>query len=154
MLTKCRNFEKDITEETIVFEKGNLIKIFKHINGGYGFEIKNKVFTSDIMEGVSYLMKNPLLYNKTIWDLPIEIESNLITPASSLYWLSGGDEFWDNPDRDLKWTDHFQIYLDKYESILKNILLNVSNLGELKKEIQIHLNLDSFYEFALENNII
>ncbi len=154
MLTKCKKFEKDLIDEEVIFEKDNQIKIIKHYNGGYGFEIKNKVFTSDIMEGISYLMKNPKLYDNQVWSLNIELDKFEISPASSLYWLSGGDEFWENPEYDINWKDYFQLYLDNFESILCDIINDVKTLGGLKDRIQKDLNLDVFYEFSLDNDII
>lgn len=141
--------EKDLIEyKSILFESSG-ISIYEEWNGNYGFELHNKVFTNDIVEAVSYLMKFDKYENESFWELEIN-RTNLmcINPVNSLYWLSGGDDFWLYNDKGLIWSDVYPLLVDNFSDVILNSILG-NKLKDVKSNIIKYLNLDEFYEFIL-----
>jgi hypothetical protein len=118
----------------------------------YGFDIYNKLYTNDVLEAVAFLMKYPSLQNEEFWNLEItEKMLYYINPMNTIYWLSGGDEFWDNWE--FNWAENIDLYSKKFENeILK--MRKAKTLNDIREVIQSDYNLDIFYEFALSKEII
>ena len=118
----------------------------------YGFDIYNKLYTNDVLEAVAFLMKYPNLQNEEFWNLEItEKMLYYINPMNTIYWLSGGDEFWDNYE--FNWAENIDLYSRKFEKeILK--MRKAKTLNDIREVIQSDYNLDIFYEFALSKEII
>jgi len=127
------------------------VKIILENNGIYGFEIQNKVFTNDLFEAVSYLIRVAKLENEEFWNYAITDEMlEYVTPMNAIYWLSGGDEFWENWD--INWSENFDLYSKEFESELQD-LYDAKHLKDIRKVLKKSFNLDRFFEFALKNNI-
>lgn len=151
MLINKKNYPKPKVVDTVIFES-NGITIYLEQNNTYGFDVYNKLFTNDILEAVSYLMKFPNLKNENFWQFKITEDMLYnINPMNSIYWLSGGDEFWDNWE--YNWSENIELYSKKWEKDIIS-LNNVKTLSDIRDYIKNNFNLDNFYEFALRNQII
>lgn len=145
--------KKYITELKKLIYNSDKLKIWKDNELCYIFDIDKKLYTNDILEALSYLIKNKK------WDLIDKIKNleiteamiNFVRPINSIYWLSGGDVFWN--DFDFKWSDNYEIYEKKFERKLYRLLEEAENLITLKNEIIKHFNIDVFYEFVLLTKI-
>jgi len=114
----------------------------------YIFDIETFLYTNDVLEAVSYLIKNKEYVNEKFWNL--ELKDNMIdyiVPTNSLYWLSGGDNFWN--DWSIKWSENHELFEKKFKNKLIDILHESSTMKELKQNLMKNFNLDVFYEFAL-----
>lgn len=130
------------------------IMIYEEWEGGYGFEIHNKIFTNDIVEAVSYLMRYEKFENENFWALTLtNINLMHTNPMNSLYWLSGGDEFWNNNEWGLTWKDCCQGILARFKDVVLYASLGNTFL-DVKNNIRKELNLDEFYEYILEKTLI
>jgi hypothetical protein len=141
--------EKGVLEYRSVLFDTPGISIYEEWNGNYGFELHNKVFTNDVVEAVSYLMRFDKYDNESFWNLEIS-RTNLmyVNPINSLYWLSGGDDFWLHNERGLLWCEVYPLLLDKFSDVILNSVIG-RKLGDVRDNIVKHLNLDEFYEFIL-----
>lgn len=140
---------KKVVDSTKIMFKSNVVTITLE-DGIYGFDIHNKLYTNDVLEAVSILTH--LSTNDEFWNYEINDKMlYFINPTNSIYWLSGGNEFWENWN--YNWSDNIELYTKKFS---KNILNfgDVNTLNDIKLYIQKNYNLDVFYEFALKNNII
>jgi len=144
--TNKRKEQKDGETLRLVFQN-NLIHITEN-RDGYFFEIGNKVFTEDIVEAVSYMMRNNTWRNEDLWQLEIP-ENAAVDPVKSLYWLSGGDEIWKNPLYNVKWSEFSQKYVHEF-SLDVEYALDATTLSDVRQNIIDSLNLDILFEFGLK----
>lgn len=135
---------------TTTFYKDDVITIFKGDDGYYCFEI-GEYLTHDVLEAVAILMKNPKWSKLKIWDY--KFESKSINPINVIYWLSGGDTFWKNPELNKGWTEVLPDITKKFEFRVFEAGKR-TKLSDIRKYFKKHLNLDSFYEFVLSKEII
>ncbi len=134
---------------SIVFENEE-VKVSKGIEGIYYFEI-GEFYTHDVLEAVAILMKNPKLKNSKIWDY--KFESKNTNTINVIYWLSGGDIFWKSPELNKDWTEVLTDITNKFEFRVFEAGKK-TKLSDIRKYFKKHLNLDTFYEFALSKHII
>ena len=139
----------NIDGKKIIF-KSNYLNIYEESEEKdiYIFDIETTLYTKDVLEAVSYLIKNKNYNNEKFWNL--ELKDNMIDyviSTNSLHWLSGGDIFWNSWS--LKWSDYHETYEKKFQNKLLDVLQDSSTLKELKQNLMKHFNLDLFYEFAL-----
>lgn len=140
---------KKVVDSTKIMFKSNIVTITLE-DGIYGFDIHNKLYTNDVLEAVSILTH--LSTNDEFWNYEINDKMlYFINPTNSIYWLSGGNEFWENWN--YNWSDNIELYTKKFSISILNFG-DVNTLNDIKLYIQKNYNLDVFYEFALKNNII
>lgn len=153
--------KQSILNEGKLFLDQNNIQVYKESNNTYYFESQtpnlNYFFTCDYLESVSALMKMKYMskFNQ-LWDIKITEEMRGIANyGSSLYWLTGGDDAW-NKYRvyNIRWDEAIDLFIEKYEDILIKINKESETLGDVKKELNKHLNLPILYEFSIERGII
>jgi hypothetical protein len=133
----------------VIFYQDDVVTVYKDIEG-FSFEIGD-LFTNDLLEAVAIMMRNSNWSGLKIWDY--EFDSHTINPINCIYWLSGGDVFWKNPELNKGWSEILPDILNKFE----NKVFEASKrrkLSDIRKYFKKHLNLDSFYEFALSKDII
>lgn len=116
------------------------------------FRIDNKIFTDDYMEALSYLMRRNKPLNKELLNLDVSKNEN-VNAINALYWLSGGDHVWDNPNLNLSWKDEFEELLEEFSDIIYECAKG-NTLEDIKNNIKQKLNLDVFYEYFLKRNLI
>jgi hypothetical protein len=91
-----------------------------------------------------------------LWEIKItEDMRNIANYGSSLYWLTGGDDAW-NKYRvyNIRWDEAIDLFTEEYEDILIKINNESETLGDVKEELNKHLNLPILYEFSIERGII
>lgn len=139
------------TDKIVVYKTKELLIVEE--NAVYTFDIDNSIWTNDVLEAVVYFMKSEhYTENSKLWNLPIkENMIDYIKPINSLYWLSGGINFWEK--QNIKWIDNYEYYEKKFQSKIYYLLESCKTLGALRKEIMKNFNLDTFYEFAISVNL-
>lgn len=137
------------TVSPAVIYRDDVITVYKDIEG-FCFEI-GELLTHDLLEVVAILMKNPKWDKLKIWDY--NFDSNVINPINSIYWLSGGDVFWKSPDLNKGWSEVLPDIVKKFENKIFEASKK-TKLSDIRKYFRKHLNLDSFYEFALSKEIL
>jgi hypothetical protein len=139
--------KNDSNIRKIIF-KSNDVSIYEDLENIYTFDIDKTLYTMDILEAISYLIKNKNIHNEKFWSLEIrEDMNNFIKPINSLYWLSGGDDFWN--ECNFKWVENYELYEKKFQKKLYDIVENSKTLNDIKNNLMKDFNLDVFYEFAL-----
>lgn len=133
---------------SVIYQEDS-ITVYKEFDGNY-FEI-GEYFTHDVLEAVAILMRNPKWSKLKIWDYAFEIKNS--NPINVIYWLSGGDTFWKNPELNKGWTEVLHDIMNKFENRVIEAGKN-TKLTDIRKHFKNHLNLDSFYEFALSKEIL
>lgn len=148
MLTKKVMVKKsDLGFKKIVF-KSNDLNIYEEVEGVYTFDIGTSLYTMDVLEAISYLIKNKEFENERFWNLKLNDNMvHYIVPTNSLYWLSGGDDFWN--EWSFKWVDNYEVYEKRFQLKLYDIFQDSATLKDLKDKLIKQFNLDVFYEFAL-----
>ncbi len=148
MLSKKVMVKKaDLGIKKIIFKSNNL-NIYEEIEGVYTFDISTSLYTMDVLEAISYLIKNEDYDNEKFWDLKVKDNMiHYILPTNSLYWLSGGDDFWN--EWSFKWVDNYEIYEKRFQLKLYDIFQDSETLKDIKDKLIKNFNLDVFYEFAL-----
>lgn len=151
MITKKFIDKKEIGYKKSVFNSNDL-NVYEEIEGVYTFDIGSSLYTMDILEAISYLMTNKKYNNDKFWNL--ELKDNMahyIIPTNSLYWLSGGDDFWN--EWVFKWGENYEIYEKNFQMKLYDIFNESVTFKDIKNKLTKHFNLDVFYEFALLNKM-
>lgn len=119
----------------------------------YIFEIGNQI-TNDLAEGVSILMsigEN----DPNIWNLEIDSENIELTPAKTLFWLSGGESEWsENSNYKIPWCECFPDFQEEFGILVINIVKGSKTLADIRDGFRKHLNLPILYDFALHREII
>lgn len=153
LYTKMKNEKTMENYKRVLYDEPGVL-IYEEFDGRYGFEIHNKIFTNDIVEAVSYLMKFKKYDNESFWNLAInKISLIQVDPAKSIYWLSGGDDFWTYNKWDLEWSDNCQFLSDNFKTEIVSSAIG-NDLKDVKNNILKNLNLDCFYEYFLEKKLI
>lgn len=133
--------------------KNNIVRITKEDNE-YFFEIGNEL-TSDIAEGVSILMRK-CDWGDILWDIEIsDIISEDISPAKSLFWLSGGLSEWrtlDNYNR--PWCECYLDFQEEFGYLVINIIKRARTLKDVRDGFCKYLNLPTLYDFAMSKDMI
>ena len=150
-----------ILNEGNLFLEQNNIQVYREGNNTYYFESQTPnlsyFFTSDYLESVSALMKIKSTQEiDQLWEIKItEDMRNIANYGSSLYWLTGGDDAW-NKYRvyNIRWDEAIDLFTEEYEDILIKINNESETLGDVKEELNKHLNLPILYEFSIERGII
>jgi hypothetical protein len=151
MLINKKTNSKNVAINPKVIFNSYMITITEE-EGIYGFDIYNKLFTNDVLEAVAFLMKYPSLKNEEFWSLEVsEKMLYYINPMNTVYWLSGGDDFWDNWE--FNWSENIELYSKKFEKEILE-MKDVKTLNDIREVIENNYNLDIFYEFALSKEII
>jgi hypothetical protein len=135
-----------LSEPTLVYQNNALV-INREFNGEYSFEISNRVFITDIVEAVSYLIKHPKWRFESFWNLPV-MQGMEVKPYKALYWLSGGDEVWRNPNFNVEWNEMYEEMLAVFEEDIM-ALFGGDTLGDIRDNIIENLNLDMFIEYIM-----
>ena len=119
----------------------------------YIFEIGNEI-TNDLAEGVSILMsigEN----NPNIWNLEIDSKNIEITPAKTLFWMSGGVSEWSSGSNyKIPWCECFIDFQEEFGILVINIVKSAKTLADIRDGFRKHLNLPILYDFALCKEII
>jgi hypothetical protein len=148
MVTKKIMVKKnDLSTRKTIYNSDNVC-IYEDLEDVYTFDIDTSLYTMDILEAVSFLIKNKKNNNEKFWNL--EIKENMIhyiNTANSLYWLSGGNNFWN--ECDLKWVEIFDLYENKFQTTLYEIFETSETLKDIRDKLMKKFNLDVFYEFVL-----
>ena len=153
MLTKktAKKRSAQAPTETVVFEKHNLT-VCKTWDGNYSFDMPKTLCSTDAMEAVAYLMKQPQFANAAFWSFPVNTTAEIST-VKALYWLSGGDEMWKNPLYTVNWVKSFPLFLAYFHDRI-HAAYSGATLGDIRRNIEQRLRLDEFFEFALNNHIL
>lgn len=130
-----------------------MVKISKEENE-FVFEIGNEM-THDLAEAVAILMRK-VDFNNDIWHLDISnINIDDITPAKSLFWLSGGYSEWRTLDNYNKpWNECYLDFQEEFGFLVINILKKSKTLKDVRDFFIKHLSLPIIYEFAISKNMI
>lgn len=140
---------KKDANSTILYQD-HIIKVYKELNGEYSFDT-GKYFTTDVTEAVAILMKSSNCDKSKIWNENFEVKH--INPINTIYWLSGGDSFWKSPDLNISWNECFVDIVNKFQHRIYEASKR-NKLSDIRKYFKKHLNLDTFYEYALSKGII
>lgn len=142
MFKKLQNSENN---KNIYKSKNVSISIEDNI---YIFDIDSILYTNDVLEAVSYLIRHDEYHNEKFWDIEItETMIDFVLTSNSLYWLSGGETFWNNWK--YCWSETHEHYENKFKNKLYNLLEDVKTMNDLKNKLKKEMNLDIFFEFAL-----
>lgn len=147
-------------EGSLIIERNN-IQVYKESNNTYYFESQipnlNYFFTNDYLESVSALMKiKGVKEFDQLWKMKITEEmKNIANYGSSLYWLTGGDDAWNNYKvYNIRWDEAIDLFTEEYEDILIEINNDSYTLEDVKIKLNKYLNLPILYEFSIEKGII
>jgi len=138
------------------------VYISKEISGDLCFESNsiylNHFMSYDIGESVAAIMRVKSIKNDdSIWSLMINEEKQYDVDAEKcLYWLTGGDKVWRNENRKFKfsWGECNNLFIEEFSNIIYDIIDESRTLGDIRAYFRKCLNLQVFYEFALEKNLI
>lgn len=128
------------------------VKISKSDNNFF-FEI-GKEITDDIAEAVSLLIlicddKHPI-WNMNIIDFSLDI-----TPAKSLFWLTGGNIEWNGMEHyKIPWHLCYLDFQSEFGMIILNIVKKSIIMRDIKDGFLKYVNLPILYNFAIESNLI
>ena len=141
---------KPISKE--IYSEG-VVRIYKE-DTEYFFEI-GKELTFDLAEAVAILMRK-MDFNDDIWNLEItDVVVEKITPAKSLFWLSGGYSEWRTLENYNKpWSEYYLDFQEEFGYLIINIIRKSKTLKDIRDLFIKHLNLPVLYEFALSKKMI
>jgi hypothetical protein len=126
--------------------------IVEKIDKSYSIEIDNKVFTTDPIEAISYVLRVNNYANEEFWNNKMIRTSNK-NISDILYYLSGGDDFWKSKQPLKEWKDVVELFLDNYSTSVKK-LYRCKTFKEIRNKIIKEYNLDIFYDFMIKNQLI
>ena len=147
--------KKDLLEKIgskIIFNDEK-IKISKEGNQ-WVFEINNEL-TTDIAEATALMMR---ICGKDsfVWEIEIkDINTDVIEPKKSLYWLTGGNNEWKTlPNYKNPWCESYLDFQEQYGVTIINIIKKSKKIGDIRNQFIKKLNLPTLYEFSLSKNLI
>lgn len=155
------NNYKLVEKEDIVYSNNN-ITVYLNDIGLYSFEMninKQNIVTCDYVEAISIISKSNITLTDDFWNVKISNATkdvNTIQYSNILYWLSGGDSVWLSEETPYKesWSINVDMFIKKYKRILNNILKKSNSFLEVKKNISLKVNLQTIYEFSLNNDML
>jgi hypothetical protein len=131
------------------------VKICEGVGSCLFFEIGDYC-TTDISEAVSIMMRVGV-YDTNIWQTNIQkyLDLDSIETRKCLYWLSGGDDEWKKRNFYKRpWNECDLLFVDEFNVTVLVILKKSKTLQDVKNGFLKFLNLPTFYEFALNKNLI
>ena len=142
----------------VYIDMPNLVGVSREESGDLCFESNNRYLSHflsyDIGESVSAFMKIRSL-DPRFWDLKVNDRHYDVDAEKCLYWLSGGDSSWNADGKyRLSWRECSQLFADKYAHLIYDIIDESVTLNDIKRGFKANFNLNLFYEFALENDLI
>ncbi len=144
---KNKSKKVELSVRKILFETKDLTILQE--DGIYVFDIDKVLFTKDVLEAVSYLLKYKKFEDLKFWKYALdERMTHYVVPANSLYWLSGGQHYWNKQNSE--WVDSYEVYERTFQAKLYKIIENAKTLGDLRTQLVKNFNLDMFCEFSLE----
>lgn len=131
----------------------NQVNISKE-NEEYFFEIHSEM-TNDVAEAVSIMMSK-VDWNSSIWELEIkDIVTENISPAKSLYWLTGGTQEWTNLEHYKKpWSEYYLDFQEEFGMLIINIIKKSKKLKDVRNNFVKYFSLPTLYDFAISKNMI
>lgn len=148
-----RKFLQHNTIESL--EEIESVKICEGVGNCLFFEIGDYC-TTDISEAVSIMMRVGVKDNG-IWQTDIQkyLDLDSIETRKCLYWLSGGDDEWKKRNFYKRpWNECDLLFVDEFNVTVLVILKKSKTLQDVKNGFLKFLSLPTFYEFALNKNII
>lgn len=118
------------------------------------FEI-GKEMTTDLAEAVAILMKTKEI-NDEIWNLELnELKTEDISPAKSLFYLTGGYNEWSTLDNYTKpWSECCLDFQEEFGLMITKIIKRSKKLSDIKNGFSRYLSLPTLYDFALSKNLL
>lgn len=118
------------------------------------FEIGREI-TTDLGEAVAILMKNKEV-NEEIWNIEIkECDSELISPARSLFYLTGGYNEWATLENYSKpWNECCLEFQEEFGFMITKIIKRSKKLSDVKNGFTKYLNLPVLYDYAISKNLL
>lgn len=142
--------EKEIS--SIVYYSDR-IRVSKEKNDELFFEIENEL-TSDLSEAIAIAI-NKNIKEEDFWKMMHNVKISNISPDKALYWLSGGDEEWISRNNYKKsWADSYLLFQAEFGLTVINIIEKAKTFGDIKSGFNKKINMETLYEFSLENNLI
>lgn len=140
----------------------SLVYVSKEISGDLCFESNsmylNHFMSYDIGESVAAIMRvKSIKKDDSIWAITINEEKQYDVDAEKcLYWLTGGDKVWRTDSKKFKysWSECSGYFVDEFSNIIYDIIDDSKTLGDIREYFKKCLNLQVFYEFSLEKNLI
>ena len=148
-----KNAIMNISETDLVLNENNFIYINRSKSGIF-FEIGNQI-TEDVAEAVSILM-NRISSDDVIWKTKLDENFDYpITSKKCLYWLTGGNEEWNNLNNYKKpWYIFYNNFCENFEDGIIECVDNAKTLGDIRDYFNNYLNLPKLYDYAISVNLI
>ena len=144
-----RKEKQSVKYENILYDESGVL-IYEEYDGRYGFEIEDKFFTNDIVEAVSYLINLNKFEDDDFWNLTIKkTRINKVNPSKSIYWLSGGDDFWKNNN----WDNHCNFLAKKFTTEIVCSMLG-NDLKSIRENLIGKLDQNYIYSYFLKEKLI
>lgn len=146
------NFIYENNMSGIYIEQDFLGNFFLEIDN---IDLENKIISYDVSEIVAILMRvSDVKNNDNIWNIHISDDKDM-SSHKALYWLSGGDKLWKSDKYyNVHWEDVKNLYNENFSNIIYDIIDDSLTFGDIRDGFKKKLNLQVFYEFALDNNYI
>lgn len=140
------------SQDDLIFSSGKIM--IQKDSENYSFQL-GREFTNDVAEAVSILMRMNVS-DEEIWNLDIKnINVENITPAKSLYWLTGGYEEWNNLENyNTPWSDCYLDFQEEFGFLIISIIKRSKKLSDVRDGFKKYLNLPTFYDFAISIGIV
>lgn len=143
--------EREISSSVIYCS--DRIRVSKEKNNELFFEIENEI-TSDLSEAIAIAI-NKNVKEEEFWNMMHNINISNVSPDKALYWLSGGDEEWISRNNYKRsWADSYLLFQAEFGLTVINIIEKSKTFGEIKSGFYKKINMETLYEFSLENNLI
>lgn len=118
------------------------------------FEIGSEM-TTDLAEAVAILMKTKGI-NDEVWNLELDkIRTEEISPAKSLFYLTGGHQEWTLLENYSKpWSECCLDFQEEFGLMITKIIKRSKKLSDVKNGFMKYLNLPIIYEFAMSKDLV
>jgi hypothetical protein len=141
-----------VKSKDLIFFDGKVL--IQKDNTNWNFEI-GKELTNDMAEAVSIMMRMDNI-DKSIWDIRLnDLNIDEITPAKSLYWLTGGYEEWNNLENYNKpWSSCYLDFQEEFGFLVISIVKRSKKLSDIRDGFLKYLNLPTIYDYAIATGLI
>jgi hypothetical protein len=135
---------------------GGFLNVFVEEDGSHFFsgktpDMTGRLLTYDVIEAACALARTDYLKDsKDLWSIPVPKE--ITNPALSIYWLTGGDDFWSNLPG--TWEAVADTYVSHLTPDLERLINRYRTLGTLRKAIAVRFKLADVLEFGLASGLV
>ena len=134
----------------------------EHVDGiglyfsAHADDLKGRLFTADPLEAAAAMvLSRTMAMVNELWVIDFsKFEASTIDVSAALYWLTGGDDAWNNDSYVGAWDELSQEFLDEFGDELYDKTMKCKTMAGLKRMLSKSFSPLRFLEFSLSEKLL